>query len=403
MSIAIQRNSETKQVTKPKIRLSKSLLTACEELERIANSLENDKHIKATAKGVNAINREFESNIDLNAIRKLKFDDFKNKFDRSISAQSVSYELRYLAQNIMSGTPINQHISEFADVESALKIKLISHLHNKTSLIKHMRKNQLKFKDGYSLDNPNKLYWGKRDQYEMHFFFPFQYRPKTVTEIEREAKQIIKTRKAAAKKALQTKKQNAIIEKKRIESADKIIKKIANNINDYLLKTDPSIPLFLDTETTGLSAKDEVIEIAIVDINNTVIIDTLIYTKRRIDDDAYFVHNISKSNLDNMPKFSEIENYISQLLDGRQLYIFNADFDVEKMKRSASENFEITASSIDCLMDLSSRKLNTYYMISLANACERVGVDCGGHRAISDTLASIRLYKALTTDLTILD
>lgn len=94
MSIAIQRNSEIKQVEQPTVKLSKSLLTACDELERIADSLVSDKRIKVTAKGVNAINREFDSNIDLHTIRKLKFDDFKDDFDRAISPFSVAQELR---------------------------------------------------------------------------------------------------------------------------------------------------------------------------------------------------------------------------------------------------------------------------------------------------------------------
>ena len=80
MSIAIQRQGDQERPQKLKIKLNKSLLLACEELVRIADSLNNGKRIKATAKGINAINREFESNIDLQAIRKLKFDDFNDKF-----------------------------------------------------------------------------------------------------------------------------------------------------------------------------------------------------------------------------------------------------------------------------------------------------------------------------------
>ncbi|WLP95930.1 3'-5' exonuclease [Psychrobacter sp. M13] len=395
MSIVIQRQGEQERPQEPTIKLNKSLLLACEELERIGDSLCNDTRIKATALGVNAINREFETNIDLHAIRKLKFDKFKNNFDRQISAQLVGYELKYLAEKVRAGTAIFQHIGDLADVESALKMNITSHLHSKTSLVKHMRQNKLKFKDGYSLNEPHKLYWGKREQYQMHFFFPFQYRPMTTTEIEREAKQAIKVRKAAAKKALQTKKQNAIIEKKRLKSADVIIKKIAASVDDYLLNSDPNTPLFLDTETTGLNRKDKVIEIAIIDLNNTVVIDTLLYTKTAINRDAYNVHYISKSDIANMPKFSEIESHIARLIEERKLYIFNADFDLYMMKNSATDNFKTEASSIECLMNIAGDRLNNGYRISLGNACESVGVKCGGHRAVSDTLASINLYKAL--------
>lgn len=259
-----------------------------------------------------------------------------------------------------------------------------------------MRQNKLKFKDGYSLNQPHKVHWGKRDQYEMHFFFPFQYRPKTATEIERKAKQAEKVRKTAAKKAQQTKKKNEIAEKERKETADKIVQIIADSVEDYLLNSDPSTPLFLDTETTGLGAKDEVIEIAIIDLNNTVIIDTFIYTKRDIDYDAYEVNRIKKSDLEGMPKLSEIESYIARLVKDRQLYIFNADFDVDKISYSASKDFKLIAKSTDCLMHLAMSIFNQHRYISLANACNRLGVDCGDHRAKSDTLASIRLCKSLT-------
>lgn len=101
MSIAIQRQGDQeRRQDQPTVKLNKSLKLACDELERIGDSLCNDTRIKANARGVNAINREFETNIDLHAIRKIKFDDFKNNFDRQISAQSVGNELKYLAKKL---------------------------------------------------------------------------------------------------------------------------------------------------------------------------------------------------------------------------------------------------------------------------------------------------------------
>lgn len=61
------------------------------------------------------------------------------------------------------GRQITQHIGDRADVERALQIDITNHLFNKSELIKYMRKNELKFKQGYSLYKPNIIYWGKRD------------------------------------------------------------------------------------------------------------------------------------------------------------------------------------------------------------------------------------------------
>lgn len=197
---------------------------------------------------------------------------------------------------------------------------------------------------------------------------------------------------------MQTKRKNEKADKKRRKSTDKITQEIADRIDEYLLNGDPTIPLFLDTETTGLGAKDEVIEIAIVDINNTVIIDTLIYTKRDISYDAYKVNNIKKSDIESMPKFKEIQNQISKLIKDRDLYIFNADFDIEKMKNSATNTFNLEPRSTNCLMYLAMKKFSQHYYMSLANSCKHLGVDCGNHRALSDTLASIRLYRAMIAE-----
>lgn len=152
MSIAIQRQGDQERPQEqPTVKLNKSLLLTCDELVRIADSLNNDTRIKATARGVNAINREFDSNINLQDIRKLNFANFKNKFGSDISPHSVASELRCLAKKVRAKQSVYDYIGGLANVERALKISLISHFHNKTSLVKYMRQNKLKFKDGYSL------------------------------------------------------------------------------------------------------------------------------------------------------------------------------------------------------------------------------------------------------------
>lgn len=78
------------------------------------------------------------------------------------------------------------------------------------------------------------------------------------------------------------------------------------------------------------------------------------------------------------------------------IYIFNAGFDIEKINSSSSKDFKLQAKSTNFLMSLAMDKLNRRYYIRLSDTCESVGVDCGDHRAKSDTLASIRIHKALT-------
>ena len=80
-------------------------------------------------------------------------------------------------------------------------------------------------------------------------------------------------------------------------------------------------------------------------------------------------------------------------------YISNADFGMHMMQNSATDNFKIEASSVNFLMGIAEDKLNNGYRISLSNVCDSVGVKHGGHRAASDILASINLYKVLTANI----
>lgn len=378
-------------------KINKSLSLACEELDRIADSLKNDKKIKVTAKGVNALNRELESNINLKEIRKLKFDDFKDGFGNKIPASNVACTLRGLANTIRSGQTLYEHIGGLADAERALKIKLTSHLMSKSDFIRYMKKKNLTFKRGYSAEDYNVIFRGKREQYEKHFYFPFTYREMTKAELERQERQKRERRKKAGKKAVLTKKRNAQKEQDRKRVVNKKIAEMTNIVNEYIRNTSNDIPLFLDTETTGLNHKDEVIEIAIVDIDENVIIDTLIHTKKRISEDARFIHGIWQTDIEQEPKFREIEDLINKLVSGREVWIYNAGFDIDKMETSASKNWSFNAKNIHCLMQESMRHFTGgYYRISLENACHRVGLIGGGHRAKADALASARLYKKLS-------
>lgn len=376
-------------------KINKSLLLACDEFETIADSLENDTKIKVTAKGVNAINREFESNIVLSEIRKLKYEKFRDNFGNIISPQDVASSLRQLAKKIRSGESLDFHISLFEDIESALKIRLTRHLRNKSEFMRYMKKNNLTFKRGYSEKDYNIMWWADGESMK-RFYFPFQYRAMTQAELNLKEKREQERRKIAGKKAAITKRKNAKKEQDRKRIANKKVKEMTAVIDEYIKNTSTDIPLFLDTETTGLNRNDEVIEIAIVDINENVLIDTLIHTKKRISENAYDVHLISQSDLEEQPRFREIEQLINKLVENRSVWIYNKNFDIEKMNKSSSKNWLFNPSNINCVMSLAmSRFTDGYYGISLENACHRLGLKAGGHRAKTDAIASAKLYKKL--------
>ena len=90
----------------------------------------------------------------------------------------------------------------------------------------------------------------------------------------------------------------------------------------------------LDTETTGLSTADDhrIIEIGCVElINRRLTGETFhqyINPEREIDAGAMEVHGISNESLQDKPKFAEIVDDFMRFIDGAELIIHNAAFDV---------------------------------------------------------------------------
>jgi DNA polymerase-3 subunit epsilon len=90
----------------------------------------------------------------------------------------------------------------------------------------------------------------------------------------------------------------------------------------------------LDTETTGISTADDhrIIEIGCVElINRRLTGETFhqyINPKREIDAGAMEVHGITNEFLEDKPVFEEIMDDFLQFIDGAELIIHNAAFDV---------------------------------------------------------------------------
>lgn len=90
----------------------------------------------------------------------------------------------------------------------------------------------------------------------------------------------------------------------------------------------------LDTETTGLSTSDDhrIIEIGCVELVNRrptgETFHQYINPERDIDAGAMEVHGISNESLQDKPKFADISDEFMQFIDGAELIIHNAAFDV---------------------------------------------------------------------------
>ena len=142
--------------------------------------------------------------------------------------------------------------------------------------------------------------------------------------------------------------------------------------------------LFLDTETTGLTTQDQIIEIAIVDQIGKVLLNTLVNPGRvPINPHAEAAHGITASLLRGAPSLADLWPQIRSILSGNRVVIYNAKFD----RRFFPDNLAC-AGLVECAMQafVAVRGVKS---ARLAEAAAHVGHVWVGdaHRALADTQA----------------
>lgn len=95
-------------------------------------------------------------------------------------------------------------------------------------------------------------------------------------------------------------------------------------------------PLFLDTETTGLGTADEVIDLAVIDRDGQVLIDTLIKPTVPLLPEVTAVNGITPEMLAGAPEFPEVMGKLFPLVSGRQVVTYGAGFDVKMLRQTAA-------------------------------------------------------------------
>ena len=149
--------------------------------------------------------------------------------------------------------------------------------------------------------------------------------------------------------------------------------------------------LYVDTETTGLNASsgDTIVEIAIVDENGKVLLNTLVNPKRNIPWYASKVHGISSAMVKGMPTLEDLLPNILEVISGQKLVIYNAPFDVSFFPNKLQE-----AASIECAMRRFANLVGVRSQ-KLGVAAAHVGHIWTGeaHRALADTLACRSVWK----------
>lgn len=83
----------------------------------------------------------------------------------------------------------------------------------------------------------------------------------------------------------------------------------------------------LDTETSGISDNDEVVQIGVIDKAGTIVIDTLVKPHKQLSQQVIDIHGITNEQLADAPTLSDLYTMLSTRLAGVPLVAYNMDFD----------------------------------------------------------------------------
>ena len=165
--------------------------------------------------------------------------------------------------------------------------------------------------------------------------------------------------------------------------------------------------LVLDTETTGLGNDAEICQIAIIDQDGIALLNRLVKPTVSIPPDASAIHGITNADVANAPTFDRVVNLIHDLLDGQDVVIYNASYDLRMLRQSAKAcgfNIDLTENArFYCAMEKFAEVYGdwneyrqSYRWQKLSTAAAYYGVAVvAAHDALGDCFMTLGVVKKM--------
>lgn len=164
--------------------------------------------------------------------------------------------------------------------------------------------------------------------------------------------------------------------------------------------------VIIDTETTGLSKRDEIIEIAIINMRGEVLLDTLVKPSIPISPEVTKINHITNDMVANAPAWCDVFPKVHAIIRMHKWLAWNSGFDARMLDQTCSYT-EIYDNKSPCVASLITSRIHTSHIDakavydqwygefdekrkafkrqSLTTAASRHGVSVeGAHRALAD-------------------
>ncbi len=166
--------------------------------------------------------------------------------------------------------------------------------------------------------------------------------------------------------------------------------------------------IVLDTETTGLNPRtgDRVIEIGCVELENRMLTGNnyhcYINPERDSEEGALAVHGLTTDFLSDKPKFAEIAASLQHYIDGAEVIIHNAPFDLGFLNAEFKRlNLPIFSEQVGSVIDtlVQAKEMHPGKRNSLDALCDRYGVS-NAHRKLHGALLDAELLADVYLSMT---
>ena len=164
-------------------------------------------------------------------------------------------------------------------------------------------------------------------------------------------------------------------------------------------------PVYLDTETTGIDANSEIVEITIVDHTGEILLDTLVKPQRRIPPEVIKIHGITNEMVADAPTWPVLWPTIRSMLVGKLIGAYNSEFDMRMIQRTDTlyqlpwkENLQDF-----CIMKLFAqfigqwdprRRGYRYFKLEQAGRTCKINIP-NSHRSVDDTLLARAVHLCM--------